>query len=113
MKKKLHIFMSLVLLVVVLFTALPKVYIHKLMGHNHMLEQSIGDGSEDTFTDDNTTQNCDLEKFETPVYFTVFKFIIDCSPLKQSGEQIVFSFYQESLPSFFTSFSFLRGPPAV
>lgn len=113
MKKKVHIIMSFLLLAVVLFTALPKVYIHKLMGHNHMLEQSIGDGSEDTFTNDNTTQNCDLEKFETPVYFTVFKINLKCTPFKQSVENLSFSFYQEALPSFINSLSFLRGPPAV
>jgi len=113
MKKKVHIIMSFILLAVVLFTALPKVYIHKLMGHNHVQEQSIGDGSEYTFTNDNTTQNCDLEKFETPVYFTVFKIILNCSPLKQSGERISFSFYQEALPNFIKTLSFLRGPPAV
>ena len=65
MKKNIRIIMSFVLLAVVLFTAFPKVYIHKLMGHNHMQEHSIGDGSTDIVTPDNTTQNCDLEKFET------------------------------------------------
>ena len=86
MKKNIRIIMSFVLLAVVLFTAFPKVYIHKLMGHNHMQEHSIGDGSTDIVTPDNTTQNCDLEKFETPVYFTVFKFIPNCSPFKQNIE---------------------------
>jgi len=105
--------MSCILLAVVLFTALPKVYIHKLMGHNHMFEQGIGSGTEDAFTKNNRTQNCDLEKFETPVYFTVFKFILDCTPLKQSGEQISFSFYQEAISNFSVSLSFLRGPPSV
>lgn len=113
MKKKVHIIMSFVLLAVVLFTALPKVYIHKLMGHNHMLEQSIGDGSEDTFTNDNTTQNCDLEKFETPVYFTVFKIILKCSPFKQSGDHISFSYKEQAPTKRVVALSLLRGPPAV
>jgi hypothetical protein len=113
MKKKLHIFMSFILLAVVLFTALPKVYIHKLMGHNHTQEHSIGDGFTDTVTSDNTTQNCDLEKFETPVYFTVFKFVLDCSPIKQKGEQLLFSIYKEHIPSLTIALSYLRGPPSV
>lgn len=113
MKKKIHVIMSCILLAVVLFTALPKVYIHKLMGHNHMFEQSSANGNEDTFNKDNRTQNCDLEKFETPVYFTVFKFILDCSPFKQSGERISFSFYQEAISNFALTLSFLRGPPSV
>lgn len=105
--------MSCILLAVVLFTALPKVYIHKLMGHNHMFEQNSGSGTEDAFTKDSRTQNCDLEKFETPVYFTIFKFILDCSPLKQSGERISFSLYKEAISNFRVSLSFLRGPPLV
>ena len=113
MKKNIRIIMSFVLLAVVLFTAFPKVYIHKLMGHNHTQELRSGNALEDVFNNDNTTQNCDLEKFETPVYFIVFKFIIDCSPLKQSSEDISFSFYQEALPNFITTLSFLRGPPTV
>jgi hypothetical protein len=83
------------------------------MGHNHTQEHSIGDGSTDIVTSDNTTKNCDLEKFETPVYFTVFKFISNCSPFKQNIENIVFSFYQESLPNHINTLSFLRGPPTV
>lgn len=101
------------MLAVVLFTALPKVYLHKLMGHTHIIEQSFSTDSEEDFTSNNNTQNCELEKFETPVYFTIFKFILNCTPFRQSGEKVSDN-YKEHFPAKQKTVNTpLRGPPTV
>ena len=112
MKRKFHAYISFVVLVVVLFMAIPKVYIHKLMGHNH-ISQAYSHQSEPNFNKDNQNRNCDLEKFETPVYFTFFKIILNCSPFKQS-EQLVRNHYSEQIPNNKSiTLSQLRAPPVV
>ncbi|MDP2386117.1 MAG: hypothetical protein Q8M29_07085 [Bacteroidota bacterium] len=111
MSKKVRVIISFVMLAVVLFTALPKVYLHKLMGHTHVIEQNLT--GEDNFASDNNTQNCGLEKFETPVYFTIFKFILNCSPFRRTGETVSDN-YQERFPDRKNADTItLRGPPAV
>ena len=83
------------------------------MGHNHTLNQSTSLQSETTFTKDNTTRNCDLEKFETPVYFTFLKIILNCSPFKQNV-QLVAHHYSEQIPTNKSiTLSQLRAPPVV
>jgi hypothetical protein len=101
------------MLAVVLFTALPKVYLHKLMGHNHVIEQ-VHDSNADThFNADNKTQNCDLEKFETPVYFTIFKFILNCSPFRHSSDKVSDNYKQKDPIHRDVTVLSLRGPPTV
>lgn len=112
MKKKFYTYTSFVLLAVVLFMAIPKVYIHKLMGHNHV-SQAYSQQSETNFTKDNQSRNCDLEKFETPVYFTFLKIILNCSPVKQS-EELIRNHYSEQIPNNKSiTLSQLRAPPVV
>lgn len=95
------------MLAVVVFAAVPKVYVHSLLGHTH--EQSVvKDGI--SFTEDKNTQDCNFEKFDTPVYYTVFKFILNFLPLKEAKPT---SFIEKPTrvqqPHFNTSP--LRGPP--
>jgi len=73
-KSKLKIGIAFTLLAVVLFAAVPKVYIHSFLGHVH---HSIHSSSETTISEDNDTQDCNFKKFDTPVYYTVFKFILN------------------------------------
>lgn len=113
MSKKLRILVSILLLAVVGFTALPKVYLHKLMGHTH-ISAPAGTTTPDALEikDNKNTQDCDLEKFETPVYFTIFKFILNCNPFKSSDK--VSDNYKENTPSSREPvFSSLRAPPRV
>ena len=111
MKKRLRVILSFVLLAVVLFTALPKVYLHQLMGHTHLIEQNLS--GEDNFSSDNNTQNCELEKFETPVYFTIFKFILNCSPFHRNGETVSDNYKERSPERQKADTITLRGPPVV
>ncbi len=101
------------MLLVVCFVALPKVYFHQLFNHTHIIGDSgsaKGEGTE--VRDDKNTQGCELEKFETPVYFTIFKFILNCNPFKSSDK--VSDNYNEKNPSAKkVIFSQLRAPPRV
>lgn len=107
MKTKIKIFLSFALLAVVLFAAVPKVYIHSLLGHEHGIIQSTSDVCLDELGDN---QDCNFEKFDTPVYFTVFKFILNFLPLKEA-KQTSFFYYQKSIPQLQYNTSLLRGPP--
>ncbi|MBC7695296.1 MAG: hypothetical protein H7141_07630 [Burkholderiales bacterium] len=107
MKIKFKILFSVTLLAVVLFAAVPKVYIHALLGHDHATVQSTSDLS---VIQSNGTQDCNFEKFDTPVYYTVFKFILNFLPLKDP-KQTSYFYYKNSIlqPQYNTSL--LRGPP--
>ena len=101
------------MLVVVCFAALPKIYIHKLLGHTHIVN-TIASNKHDvtSLNEDVNTKGCDLEKFETPVYFTIFKFINNCNPFKSASD--VTDNYKTKNPSTKkVIFSQLRAPPAV
>ncbi len=102
---------SAVFLAIAIFIATPKVYIHRLLGHNHSIEHSLKEQKASINNDKN--QDCNLDKFETPVYFTIFKFIIKWSPLKQRVEKVKFdyNFSLASLSAF--KLALLRAPPVV
>lgn len=107
LKTKFKIFFSVTLLAVILFAATPKVYIHNLLGHNHGVTQPTSDV---TVNELEGTQDCNFEKFDTPVYYTVFKFILNFLPLKET-KQTSFFYKQESIQRHRHFISFLRGPP--
>ena len=113
MSKKLRIIVSVILLAVVGFTAMPKVYLHKLMGHTHINApaDAVNNGAAE-LKDNKNTQDCDLDKFETPVYFTIFKFIQNCNPFKSSAK-VSDNFKEEQPSDKKVIFSLLRAPPRV
>ncbi|HEY1038266.1 MAG TPA: hypothetical protein VGF30_02625 [Bacteroidia bacterium] len=113
MSKKIRSILSFLLLAVVLFTALPKVYLHKLMGHTHINELNFSNDGSTQFSSDNNTQNCELEKFETPVYFTIFKFILNCTPFRHNAESVSDNYIERSVDTQKISQPSLRGPPTV
>jgi hypothetical protein len=113
MSKKLRVILSFVMLGVVLFTALPKVYIHKLMGHNHVIEQTNNNEENESYNSNHKAVNCELEKFETPVYFTIFKVILNCSPLRQHTTKVSCNYQEKNPTQGKVIDSLLRGPPRV
>lgn len=108
LKTKFKIFFSFTLLAVVLFAAIPKVYIHSLLGHTHNVMHSISNAI--TVSEQEGTQDCNFEKFDAPVYYTVFKFILNFLPLKET-KQTSFFYKQESVQRTQHYISHLRGPP--
>lgn len=107
-KAKFKIVIASLLLFVVVFSAIPKSYIHSLLGHTHNISQPKTDVA--TVSENQETQDCNFEKFDTPVYYTVFKFILNFLPITTSKETS-FNFVQQEVPNTFYSISFLRGPP--
>ncbi len=110
MKSRFKIFFSVTLLAVVLFAAVPKIYIHSLLGHVHNAIPFSQD--ESTVTEQTGTQDCNFDKFDTPVYYTVFKFILNFLPIKET-KQSYFFYKQDSIQKDHHFISPLRGPPTT
>lgn len=109
-KPKFKIAFSSFLLAVILFAAVPKSYIHALLGHTHEAIESVSSGL--SFSNDQNTKDCNFEKFDTPVYYTVFKFILNFLPIKEQRQQSFF-YYQEDTTSNKHITPPLRGPPSA
>jgi hypothetical protein len=105
------IIISCIFLLIAIFAAVPKVYIHKLLGHDHSIEHSLK-GQKSSITNEKN-QNCNLDKFEAPVYFTIFKFLIKWSPLKQRAEKVQFHYKSSFTSKSEFSLALLRAPPLV
>lgn len=108
MKPKFKIFISSLLLIVVIFSAVPKSYIHSFFGHKHDVFNSIT--SSIKISENEETRDCDFEKYDTPIYYTVFKFILNFLPIT-SKKETSFLYNQNQRSNSFYSISFLRGPP--
>lgn len=95
------------LVLMALWVATPKVYIHALLNHNH---ESVKPSAEATLKQQSANEDCDFEQYNKPVYFSIFKFISGFLPLKSQpdnkpqGKSI-------SLPAVSYAMSLLRGPP--
>jgi len=109
LNKTLKIVVSVFLLAVIIFAAVPKVYIHDLMGHTH---KAVEQSDALMFRKDNDTRDCNFEKFDTPVYYTVFKFIINILPV-QSPRETSFRYTPDSIIRLPHEHVCLRGPPAA
>src|SRR5205814_6836809 len=55
------------LLLCVLWMAVPKVYIHNALGHEHSTTKNSGE----TGIQKESISDCDFDKYNTPVYFTI------------------------------------------
>jgi len=98
--------LSCFLVLMALWVATPKVYIHALFNHNHE-DISI---STETKVKSQSDEDCDFEKYNKPVYFSLFKFISSFLPLKpQSGNKS--SEKAISISMITHAVSLLRGPP--
>jgi hypothetical protein len=71
----------------VLWMATPKVYVHQLFSHQHTASQNSSESTVQTQAD--AEADCDFEKYDTPVYFTLFKFINKFIPLKPREEAFI------------------------
>lgn len=74
-----------VLLLCVLWVATPQVYIHKLFDHQHELVKTNGE----TSVQNEANADCEIDKYNTPLYFTIFKFINNFIPLKPKHEAVL------------------------
>lgn len=94
------------LILCALWVATPKVYIHNLLNHEH----SSLPVSTETSVQAESKDDCDFEKYDSPVYFTIFKFINSFIPSKPKEQSLLIK-----NPSFHNSYldqaASLRAPP--
>ncbi|HWY09769.1 MAG TPA: hypothetical protein VN026_00515 [Bacteroidia bacterium] len=74
-----------ILFVCALWIVTPKAYIHQLLNHNHQTIKTNGETSVQT----EANPDCDFDKYDSPVYFTIFKFINNFIPLKPKHEAVL------------------------
>ncbi|MBL7933471.1 MAG: hypothetical protein JNL60_16310 [Bacteroidia bacterium] len=102
------ILVSSLLLILALWIATPKVFIHNLMGHDH----SGVELSKETKVKSQSNDDCDFEKYNKPVYFSLFKFICSFIPSKsKTSSKIAEKAIQLSGISY--AISLFRGPPVM
>jgi hypothetical protein len=104
--KYIKIAVSSFLVLMALWVATPKVYIHELLHHDH---SGISIDTE-TKVKSESTDDCDFEKYDKPAYFSIFKFISGFLPIKpqhtnRSSEKAI------GLSAISYAVSLLRGPP--
>jgi hypothetical protein len=95
------------LVLMALWVATPKFYIHSLLHHSHAV---LTIDSETKVQSQSADDDCDFDEYNKPVYFGIFKFIGNLIPLKP---QNLISNFSKSLKFSTISFaiSLLRGPP--
>ena len=106
--KFIKITVSVYLLLMALWIATPKVYIHELLHHNHAALQM----GPETKVQSQSADDCDFNEYNKPVYFNLFKFISSFIPLKPQNaihkiEKAI------SLSNISYAISLLRGPPVT
>lgn len=74
-----------ILMLTALWLVTPKVYIHKLLNHKHETVKTNGE----TSVQAEANSDCDFDKYDSPVYFTIFKFINHFIPLKPKQEAVL------------------------
>ena len=106
MKKVTKIIISSFLLLCAIWIATPKVYVHNLLDHDHSSVNTSAETSVQTEAKD----DCEFDKFNSPVYFTLFKFINSFIPAKAKEQSLLIKD-----PSFQNSYldqtASLRAPP--
>lgn len=98
---------SIFLVVLALWIAVPKVFVHDLFHHNH---SSINMDDETTVQSPQSTDDCEFEKYDKPVYFNIFKFVSNIAPIKHKQESRI-SESKINIPGISVLISLLRAPP--
>jgi hypothetical protein len=86
----------------------PKVYIHKLLNHHHETVKTNGE----TSVQAKANSDCNFDKYDSPVYFTIFKFINNFIPLKPKRQAVLIT-PSSDYNSFVGDSGASRAPPIV
>lgn len=100
---------SCFLVVLALWIAVPKVFIHELFLHDH---SQLNISKETKVQSQQSTEDCDFEKYNKPVYFNIFKFVSKIAPFKPKSA-IEFPQNKLRLPGVSVLISLLRAPPVT
>lgn len=106
--KFIKVAVSSFLVLLALWVATPKVYIHELLHHNHSALQL----DKEAKLQSPSTDDCDFNEYDKPVYFNIFKFINNLVPIKPQNavnkiEKAL------NLGMIYQAVLFLRGPPVT
>ncbi|MFO0322238.1 MAG: hypothetical protein ACK504_07415 [Bacteroidota bacterium] len=110
MKLKVKIIISSFLLLVVVFASTPNSYFHSLFVDNHALKHKAINN--EILNDNKETQRYDFEKFDTPIYYTFFKFILNFLPIN-TPKKTAFVFKEKEITVTFYKISFLKTTQIV
>jgi hypothetical protein len=88
--------------------AVPKVYVHALFHHNH---ETVKVSDQAQVQTEQSTEDCEFEQYNKPVYFHLFTFISKLVPVKPRNATEV-SEKNIQLPGVSVLISLLRAPPA-
>ncbi len=80
-----RIILSFCLLALFIYVATPKVNLNNISGSNNGISSpEIDNNSESKFKD--SPDESQLDKFNNPVYYTLFKFILNVNPFKSPAK---------------------------
>lgn len=97
------------LVLMALWVATPKVYIHALFNHDH---SAVTLDAETKVKSHSSSDDCDVEKYNKPAYFNLFKFICSFIPSKTKSAGKI-SEKALNLSNISYAVSLLRGPPTL
>ena len=107
--KSIKVLLSAILLILTAWIGVPKVYVHELMHHNHEL---VKVGDEVQLQSEQSTEDCEFEQYNKPVYLHLFTFISNLDPVKPRNSQEA-SHNQLQLPAVSVLISLLSAPPVT
>ena len=107
--KLIKVAVSSFLVLMALWVATPKVYIHHLLDHEH---SKINISKDTQLNSPAGDDDCDFEEYNKPAYFNIFKFVFSFIPTKSKGSEKV-SEKSLNLSNISYAISFLRGPPVT
>ena len=107
--KYIKIGISSFLVLMALWVATPKVYIHALLHHDH---SAVSIDPETKVKSQSADDDCDLEKYNKPSYFNLFKFIYSFIPSKTKNTSKIAE-KALNLSTISYAISLLRGPPVT
>ncbi|MGZ3884916.1 MAG: hypothetical protein ACXVP0_13865 [Bacteroidia bacterium] len=83
------IIISFILIVCALWIAVPKVYVHALLGHIHSSAVKSDALGTSVQSNDAKDDDCEFDKYDSPVYFTIFKFINNLIPSRPKEQSFL------------------------
>lgn len=107
--KSIRSVVTFALLLLTAWIAVPKVYVHNLLNHNHEVVKPQAGTQVQT---EQAGEDCDFEEYNKPVYFHIFTFISKIIPVKPGNSQET-SQNAFQLPSVSVLISLLRAPPVA
>ena len=81
-KTKIKIFFSAIIVLLIIFIATPAIYINTVFGNTI----SVSVDEQVKIDEQKEIENYNIEKINAPVYYTVFKLILNFLPAKRSAQ---------------------------